>query len=427
MADKKGCFDPNSIQEDKNGEPYSFLPLPPSLMVNRGTDSHHESIEENIKLSTEELSFQLQQQLAFEASLIHDSLVETPYPPSTPDLLNLFHLPRCSTSSLLPNSSVSFTNPGFNTSLGLVGDLPMADTASSSTVLYDTIFPLNLPPQTPYFRELFHSLPTHALTSPVTASRGGTLFGVLGDDYKECNGGRLYEDADDPQQFEHGVNTTEFAANMSYVGKGQEGGKGTKVSEHQRRKHLTDKFETLRSLVPKPTKNDRASVLRDARDYIKELLGTVEELKLRVEKKRCGSQRIKRIKTEGEANGNVVESLNMNGIGDPDQKHTTSLRSSWLQRKSKDTEVDVRIIEDEVTIKVIQRKKINCLLVVSKVLDELQLDLHHVAGGHIGDHCSFLFNTKIHEDSCIYATAIANKLIEVMDRESASSPPPCSS
>lgn len=97
-----------------------------------------------------------------------------------------------------------------------------------------------------------------------------------------------------------------------------------------------------------------------------------------------------------------VESINTrpNGGGDHDQQayngnSTSTLRSSWLQRKSKNTEVDVRIIDDEVTIKLVQQKKINCLLFVSKVLDELQLDLHHVAGGLIGDFYSYLFNTKV--------------------------------
>lgn len=85
----------------------------------------------------------------------------------------------------------------------------------------------------------------------------------------------------------------------------------------------------------------------------------------------------------------------MKPLGEPDQSYNRSLRDSWFQRKSKHTEVDVRIIDDEVTIKLVQQKKINCLLFVSKILDELQLDLQHVAGGHIGDFYSFLFNTKV--------------------------------
>ncbi|CAK9161166.1 unnamed protein product [Ilex paraguariensis] len=169
------------------------------------------------------------------------------------------------------------------------------------------------------------------------------------------------------------------------------------------------------------TKNDRASIVGDAIAYIKELLRTVDTLKILVEKKRCARERIKRQKTEGDAGD--VESSNMKPLGDQDQTYNGSpLRSSRLQRKSKNTEVDVRIIDDDVTIKLIQQKRINCLLFVSRALDELQLDLHHVAGGLIGDCYSFLFNTKIFEGSSVYASAIASKLIEVMDRQYAAIP-----
>ncbi|KAL5795177.1 hypothetical protein ACOSP7_003771 [Xanthoceras sorbifolium] len=56
----------------------------------------------------------------------------------------------------------------------------------------------------------------------------------------------------------------------------------------------------------------------------------------------------------------------MKPLGNSDQSYVESLRSSCLQRKSKDTEVAVRIIDDE-----------------------------------------------IHEGSSVYASSIANKLIEV--------------
>ncbi|CAK9144832.1 unnamed protein product [Ilex paraguariensis] len=178
----------------------------------------------------------------------------------------------------------------------------------------------------------------------------------------------------------------------------------------------------LNSFGGRTTKNDRASIVGDAIEYIKELLRTVNELKILVEKKRCARERIKRPKTEDETGD--VESTNTMPLGAQDQANNgSSLRSSWLQRKLKNTEVDVRIIHDEVTIKLVQQKRINCLLFVSKALDELQLDLHHVAGGLIGDNYSFLFNTKIFEGSSVYATAIANKLIEVVDRQYAAIPP----
>nr|KYP52779.1 Transcription factor bHLH89 [Cajanus cajan] len=208
----------------------------------------------------------------------------------------------------------------------------------------------------------------------------------------------------------------EFTQDVSYVGK-KRGGKRTKLftstTERQRRVDLSSKFDALKELIPNPSKSDRASVVGDAIDYIRELLRTVNELKLLAEKKRHEKQRVMmmmrhRVETEGESK--------LEAVGDPDDgSYSESLRSSWIQRKSKDTEVDVRIVDNEVTIKLVQRKKVDCLVHVSHALDELNLDLQHVAGGHIGDFCSYLFNTKICEGSSVYASAIANKVIEVMD------------
>lgn len=150
-------------------------------------------------------------------------------------------------------------------------------------------------------------------------------------------------------------------------------------------------------------KGDRASIVWDAINHINELRRTVGELKLLVEKKRMSRERIKRHKTDqdtpsggGDQPGNGADTVVK---PDPDEEFNGStaiqLRSSWIQRKCKDTEVDVRIVDDDVTIKLVQRKKINCLLSVSRTLDDLQLDLRHVAGGHVGDYYSYLFNSKV--------------------------------
>ncbi|KAL8167834.1 hypothetical protein V2J09_009333 [Rumex salicifolius] len=185
------------------------------------------------------------------------------------------------------------------------------------------------------------------------------------------------------------------------------------VTERQRRQTFNDKFTHLRSLLPNPNKNDRASIVGDAIEYINELTRTVKELKILVEKKRCLKQRIKRCKLT-----TITEVDNVGPAVKSEEQLDQSLRSSWLQRKCKDTEIDVRIVDDEVTIRVVQGKKMfNLLLYVSRTFDELQLDLHHVTGGHVGDYCTFLFNTKIAEGSSLYASAIANRLIDVVDRQ----------
>ncbi|CAN1810397.1 Transcription factor bHLH10 [Linum perenne] len=82
---------------------------------------------------------------------------------------------------------------------------------------------------------------------------------------------------------------------MACLAKGRAAGRMAKplTTERQRRQQVNDKFSALRNLIPNPTKNDKASVVGDAIGYIKELLSTVEELKLLVEKKRCSRWRNK--------------------------------------------------------------------------------------------------------------------------------------
>ncbi|OIT40538.1 PREDICTED: transcription factor bHLH91-like [Nicotiana attenuata] len=290
-----------------------------------------------------------------------------------------FQVPLHTDMFPLHTCSISFTN---------TSQFPLhtADGASTSTAIYDpSLFPLNLPPNPPLIRELVHST-------------FGSLFNVMETEVS----GDLYQDAEEGKSpFENGI--FEFSADTSCMTKDR----NTKEIKHfatdrQKRVHLNDKYKALRSLVPNPTKNDRASIVGDTIMYINELKRTVNELKILVDKKMCCRDRIK----SGPMNSADVKIRN-----EVDQS------SLWLQRKSNNTEVDVRIVDDEVTVKLVQQKRTNCLLFVSKVLDDLQLDLHHVAGGLIGDYYSFLFNSKICEGSAVYAIAIANKLIEIVDTE----------
>ncbi|KAG0476663.1 hypothetical protein HPP92_013504 [Vanilla planifolia] len=61
---------------------------------------------------------------------------------------------------------------------------------------------------------------------------------------------------------------------------------GSQKNEKQRRERLGKKFELLKSLIPNPSKPDRATIVSDTIEYIKELLRTVDELKVRVGKKK---------------------------------------------------------------------------------------------------------------------------------------------
>ncbi|CAG7907619.1 unnamed protein product [Brassica rapa] len=304
----------------------------------------------------------------------------------TPDLLSLLHLPKCSVP--LQSSNLS-------------------DIMSGSCISYDPLFHLNLPPQPPVI---------------LTADDYSGFF--LGTDTNTTSqrDPQNVGDENNNDQFDSGI--IEFSKNIRRKRRGKQKNKPF-TTERERRCHLNERYEALKLLIPNPSKGDRASILQDGIDYINELRRRVSELKYLVERKKCGGRHQNNNEVD---NNNNLDDLNTVDDDDENMEKKTesdvidqcssnnSLRCSWLQRKSKVTEVDVRIVDDEVTIKVIQKRKINCLLVVTKVLDHLHLDLHHVSGGQIGEHYSFLLNTKINEGSTIYASAIANKVIEVVDQ-----------
>ncbi|XLS84984.1 hypothetical protein HN51_035150 [Arachis hypogaea] len=70
------------------------------------------------------------------------------------------------------------------------------------------------------------------------------------------------------------------------VGKGREGKSTKHFATEKQREQLNGKYKIVRSVILNPIKMDRASVVGDAIEYIRELLRTVNKLKLLVEKKR---------------------------------------------------------------------------------------------------------------------------------------------
>ncbi|VVA90164.1 unnamed protein product [Arabis nemorensis] len=403
MFEEIGCFDPNAPAEITTESSFSPAVPPPPVTVAGSTSNSNCSLEDlsEFHLSPQDCSLAATasvHQLHINAtpncdnqfqSLMHQTFQDPSYAPqsnnwdnayqdfvnlgpnhTTPDLLSLLQLPR---SSLPP-----FANPSLQ-------DIIMT---SSSVSPFDPLFHLNFPLQPP---------------------NETNLLGV--DDHIEPNGVNNLVYAGENNDLDNGLNRKGRASRKRKVF----------PTERERRVHFKDRFGDLKNLIPNPTKNDRASIVGEAIDHIKELLRTIEEFKMLLEKKRVIKQRNMRgrIEEEGDdvvldenykAQSEVVEQYMIN-------KNNNSLRCSWLKRKSKFTEVDVRIIDDEVTIKIVQKKKINCLLFVSKVIDQLQLDLHHVAGAQIGEHHSFLFNTKICEGSSVYASAIADRVMEVLEKQ----------
>lgn len=156
---------------------------------------------------------------------------------------------------------------------------------------------------------------------------------------------------------------------------------------------------------------DRASIVADAIEYVKELKREVQDLQLMVQEKRrasgslTGRKRSHRSMELADGSGLPTESMTDSASTfiqrANDHQFTvdgTHLRTSWLQRTSQNgTQVDVRIVHDEVTIKLTQRRRKNCLLDVFGVLQELHLDLLQASGASIGEHDVYLFNTKVND------------------------------
>ncbi|XP_010938283.1 transcription factor EAT1-like [Elaeis guineensis] len=282
------------------------------------------------------------------------------------------------------------------------GELPPDSTSTGSTILHDPMVHLDFPSQPSLVKDVLNSLPHDTGFFPGTMGFGGSFVGGLDDGYD----GQLGRQRSDKK---------------GRKGGSKKGGSikveeaGSLKNEKQRRERIAKKYDDLKSLIPNSTKQDRASIIADATDYVNELLRTLKELKILVAEKRHRREWGKKLIMGDGVDGDVESSSMKPLMGDGDRAFRGSLRSSWIQRKSRETFVDVRITEDEVYIKLTQRKKMNCLVVVSKVLDELQLELLHLSGGNIGDSHIFIFNTKIHEGSSVYASAVAKKLIEVLD------------
>ncbi|KAF8724312.1 hypothetical protein HU200_021341 [Digitaria exilis] len=214
------------------------------------------------------------------------------------------------------------------------------------------------------------------------------------------------------------------------LGGGFHGGppNGVEKKEKQRRQRLTEKYTALMLLIPNRTKDDRATVISDAIEYIQELGRTVEELTLLVEKKR------RRMELQGDVVDAVVPAVAGALVTDGEAAESSEgevaappapvvvavqrqqpIRSTYIQRRSKDTTVDVRIVEDDVNIKLTKRRRDGCLAEACVALDDLRLDLVHLSGGKIGDCHIYMFNTKIHPSSPVFASAVANRLMEVVD------------
>jgi len=263
-----GCFDPNTPAEVTVESSFSQAeppPPPPQVLVAGSTSNSNCSVE------VEELSeFHLSPQDCPQASStplqfhinppppppppcdqLHNNLIHQmashqqqhsnwdngyqdfvnlgPNSATTPDLLSLLHLPRCSLppnhhpSSMLPNS---FSD--------------IMSSSSAAAVMYDPLFHLNFPMQPRDQNQL---------------RNGSCLLGVEDQIQMDANGGMnvlYFEGANNNNGgFENEI--LEFNNGVTRKGRGSRKSR-TSPTERERRVHFNDRFFDLKNLIPNPTK-----------------------------------------------------------------------------------------------------------------------------------------------------------------------------
>ncbi|KAF8008126.1 hypothetical protein BT93_K1958 [Corymbia citriodora subsp. variegata] len=141
-------------------------------------------------------------------------------------------------------------------------------------------------------------------------------------------------------------------------------------AERQRREKLKQGFYALRSVVPKVTKMDKASLLSDAVGYIKELRSSIDELEgeLKFLPQKLGLSKVASLF------GGKTEMMSQVS------KSRLSPSLNFVKGLSKmEVEVEVKVVGDEAVVRVQSSNRDHPAARLMGALKELELEIHHAS------------------------------------------------
>ncbi|CAG7883321.1 unnamed protein product [Brassica rapa] len=188
-------------------------------------------------------------------------------------------------------------------------------------------------------------------------------------------------------------------------------------AERRRRKKLNDRLYALRSLVPRITKLDRASILGDAINYVKELQNEAKELQDELEDNSETEDGSNRQQGGMSLNGTVLtgfhQGLSCNS-NLPDMKQDVDLENCNDKGQEMEPQVDVAHLDGrEFFVKVICEYKPGGFTRLMEALDSLGLEVTNANTTRFLSLVSNVFKVEKNDSEMVPAEHVRNSLLEI--------------
>ncbi|XP_004292631.1 PREDICTED: transcription factor ABORTED MICROSPORES-like [Fragaria vesca subsp. vesca] len=194
------------------------------------------------------------------------------------------------------------------------------------------------------------------------------------------------------------------------------------VAERKRRKKLNEKLYKLRSLVPNISKMDKASILKDAIDYVKDLQRQVKELQDVLEDNSNGGG-AKRTFNSISGNYNNYQSENQHGISmanktesDKPQNgfHDSDHNTNEMGQQQMEPQVGVTQLDgNEFFVTVFCEQKPEGFVRLMEALDSLGLEVTNANVTSFRSLVSNVFKVEKRDSEILQADEVRDSLLEI--------------